>query len=193
MMMEKGGKFMKIYTIGHSNHSKEYFLDMLRDADINYVADIRAFPGSRKHPQYKSENMKEWLQEARIEYDHFPLLGGRRRQSSSVGVELNEGWKNPSFHNYADFTLTKDFIEGLKKLKTQAKKMNVAYMCSERHPARCHRLLVSNWLQANNWEVLHIIDDSKKTTKLVKHELGKWGAMPIIEEDGTVVYPSLYE
>lgn len=78
--------------------------------------------------------MKQWLEEAKIAYCHYLPLGGRRRQSSSIGVELNIGWKNPSFHNYADFTLTKDFTDGLKKLKTQAKKTNVAYMCSERHP-----------------------------------------------------------
>ncbi|MFD2924023.1 DUF488 family protein [Halobacillus naozhouensis] len=184
---------MKIYTIGHSDYSQEHFLEMLKKADIDFVADIRAFPASRKYPQYKKENMEQWLRETGIEYRHFPLLGGRRSQSSQTGEGLNDGWNNRSFHNYADYTLTEEFKSGLKKLKAQAKDSNLVYMCSEHHPARCHRLLVSNWLQANGWEVSHIIDGSKRGPELVSHELGKWGAMPIIEEDGTVVYPELEE
>lgn len=63
-------------------------------------------------------------------------------------------------------------------------------MCSERHPARCHRLVISNVLTVKDWMVWHIIPTTKETT-LTPHELGKWGAMPIIEEDGTIVYPKL--
>lgn len=182
---------MKIFTIGHSVHTQEKFLELLTAADIGFVADIRAFPASRKYPQYKKENMEKWLGEAGIGYRHFSLLGGRRKQSRQIADELNAGWNNQSFHNYADYTLTEEFKDGLKKIKAQAKNVNLAYMCSERHPARCHRLLVSNWLQANRWEVYHIIDDSKGNPKLISHELGKWGAAPIIEKDGTVVYPKL--
>lgn len=182
---------MRIYTIGHSVHSREHFLEMLTAADIKFVADIRAFPASRKHPQYKQENMYQWLAEAGIDYRHFQLLGGRRRQSRKISDELNAGWKNSSFHNYADYTLTDEFKDGLENLKAIAEDINLAYMCSERHPARCHRLIISNWLQANGWDVFHIIDDSKRNPELVGHELGRWGAMPVIEEDGTVVYPEL--
>lgn len=180
---------MKIFTIGHSTHSKEDFIKMLDFANIAFVADVRSLPGSRKFPQFKKEEMEKWLKEEEFSYRHFPLLGGRRGISSMVGESLNEGWKNRSFHNYADYTLTEDFSKGIEKLKTKATSMNVAYMCSERHPARCHRLLLSNWLVANHWEVYHIIDKSKGEVELVKHQLGKWGAMPIIEIDGTVVYP----
>jgi uncharacterized protein (DUF488 family) len=62
-------------------------------------------------------------------------------------------------------------------------------MCSERHPARCHRLIISNWLAANDWDVQHIITNSRDDHDVIGHELGKWGAVPIIEADGTVVYP----
>lgn len=104
---------------------------------------------------------------------------------------MNDGWNNRSFHNYADYTLTEDFLEGVNELQRTAKNHNLVYFCSERHPSRCHRLLISNWLQANGWKVYHIIDNSKNEVELVEHELGRWGAMPIIEEDGSVVYPEL--
>ena len=77
-------------------------------------------------------------------------------------------------------------------LTKKAKKQNVAYMCSESHPARCHRLLISNWLAAHGHDVCHIIHRAKGV-ELDTHQLGRWGAMPIIEEDHTVVYPELKE
>ncbi|MFG6117726.1 DUF488 domain-containing protein [Thalassobacillus sp. B23F22_16] len=184
---------MKIYTIGHSDRYEEQFLEMLEAADIDFVADIRAFPASRKFPHFNQEKLDQWLKEAGLNYQHFPLLGGRRSRSGEIGENLNAGWENRSFHNYADYTLTEDFQKGLEALMTEAKDANVVYMCSERHPARCHRLLISNWLQANGWEVYHIINGSKGHPELVGHELGKWGAMPIVESDGTIVYPLLDE
>jgi uncharacterized protein (DUF488 family) len=189
--LTKGDVLMRIYTIGHSVHSEEYFLEMLGTAGIRYVADIRAFPASRKHPQFKKENMEKWLVEAGVGYRHFPQLGGRRRLSGHTGENLNAGWNNRSFHNYADYTLTDEFKDGLDELKEQASGTSLVYMCSERHPARCHRLLISNLLKAQGWDVCHIIDDSNGQPELISHELGKWGAMPIIEEDDTVVYPEL--
>ncbi|SDD18295.1 Protein of unknown function, DUF488 [Paenibacillus sp. UNCCL117] len=182
---------MQIFTIGHSTHSKENFIEMLGFAQIKFVADVRAFPASRKYPQFGKGEMEKWLSEENISYQHFPALGGRRGISPSVGASLNEGWNNPSFHNYADYTLTEDFAGGMDELVNKAASMKLAYMCSERHPARCHRLLISNWLTANGWEVYHMIDNSRGETELVQHQLGKWGAMPIIEEDGTIVYPKI--
>lgn len=184
---------MDIYTVGHSDYSQEHFLNVLQAAEIQFVADIRAFPASRKHPQFKQEVMEQWLNEAGIGYSHYPLLGGRRSRSGEVGETLNAGWDNRSFHNYADYTLTDSFKEGLATLESKASKLRLAYMCSERHPARCHRLLVSNCLQAKGWRVVHIIDQARQGPQHLPHELGKWGAMPIIEQDGTIVYPELGE
>ncbi|MGA4722050.1 DUF488 family protein [Fictibacillus nanhaiensis] len=182
---------MKIYTIGHYNHSKEQFIKILEAAEISFVADVRAFPASRRNAHFNKENMAQWLREAGIYYRHYPGLCGRRKIAGDVGEQLNEGWNNRSFHNYADYTLTDDFQYALKQLQEQAKEKNLVYMCSEHHPARCHRLLISNWLQANGWDVRHLIPNFKGDPRIVSHELGQWGAVPIIEEDGTVVYPKL--
>ncbi|WLV26065.1 DUF488 domain-containing protein [Aciduricibacillus chroicocephali] len=182
---------MNIYTIGHSTHSEGDFLQMLRDVEIEAIADVRAFPGSRKHPQFGKDVFPEWLEAAGVEYKHFPLLGGRRGESECVGHSLNDGWRNESFHRYADYTLTDDFKAGIDELKVYARDRRIAYLCSERHPARCHRLLISNFLVAKGWTVCHIIDGNKGKTEVVSHELGKWGAMPILEDDGEIVYPVL--
>lgn len=179
---------MKIYTIGHSTHSKDSFINMLLYVDIEVLADVRAFPGSDKFPQFNQETFKKWLAEIDVDYEHFPLLGGRRNRSGVIQEELNNEWNNQSFHNYADYTLTKDFQTGVKRLKEKARKKNAVICCSERHPARCHRLLISNWFTAQGWEVYHIIEQGKNIF-IEQHELGKWGALPILERDGTVVYP----
>lgn len=182
---------MKVYTIGHSEHSKEEFIEMLRHAGIDFLADVRAFPYSKKHPQFNGESMKGWLKSKGVGYEHMTALGGRRGSSSIVGPTLNAGWNNDSFHNYADYTLSEEFSDGIKTLIEKVENHNVAYMCSESHPARCHRLLISNWLKAHDFEVIHIVNQSKDKIELTPHELGKWGAMPILEKDQTVVYPKL--
>ncbi|HLR54791.1 MAG TPA: DUF488 domain-containing protein [Pseudogracilibacillus sp.] len=179
---------MKVYTIGHSNHSKETFLEMLKKVSITYVIDVRSMPGSRKFPQFDQDRMPVWLAENDIEYHHFPKLGGRRNKSKDIADNLNAGWNNQSFHNYADYTLSHSFQEGIKKLTTYATKDNTAYFCAESHPSKCHRLIISNWLAANGWEVEHLIKQQEEI-EMIPHELGRWGAMPIIEEDKTVVYP----
>lgn len=182
---------MEIYTIGHSVHTKDMFIDMLNTAHIDAIVDVRAFPASRKFPQFNQETMKKWLNEAGFDYYHLRQLAGRRNQSRLIQEELNDGWRNQSFHNYADYTLTSDFQDGIKQLYEIANKQTVALCCAERHPSRCHRLLISNWLQANGCKVKHIIDGPKDSIDIITHTQGKWGALPIIEGDGKVVYPEL--
>lgn len=179
---------MKIYTIGHSNHSKETFLEMLQEVSIKYAIDVRSMPGSRKFPQFDQDIMPDWLAENNIEYYHFSKLGGRRNKSKDIADNLNAGWNNQSFHNYADYTLSHTFQEGIKEIVTYASAAHTVYFCAENHPSQCHRLIISNWLVAKGWEVEHLIK-RKEEIEIVPHKLGQWGAMPIIEKDNTVVYP----
>lgn len=180
---------MTIHTIGHYNHTQEQFLEILKDADIDCVIDVRAQPGSNRNPHFNQDQMEDWLADAGVKYVHLPKLGGRRKLSGKVGESLNEGWENRSFHNYADYTLTDEFKQGIEELLSQAENHHVVLMCSERHPSRCHRLIISNYLQANGEQVVHLIPEADGGAKEVEHELGKWGAMPVVEADGTVVYP----
>lgn len=179
---------MQIYTIGHSNHSKEIFLEMLEEVSIKYVIDVRSMPGSRKFPHFDQNVMPTWLAERHMEYHHFAKLGGRRNKSKEVADNLNAGWDNQSFHHYADYTLSETFQEGMKELTTYGEAENTVYFCAESHPSQCHRLIISNWLAAHGWEVKHLIKQ-KEAMEIVPHQLGQWGAMPIIEKDKTVVYP----
>jgi len=180
---------MEIFTIGHSTHTADEFIKLLTDAKIDFLVDVRSFPGSRKFPHFHKDQMKVWLPEAGIDYAHNVKLGGRRNLSKTVNKNVNNSWTNQSFHNYADYTLEAEFQEGLDELKKKASTATVAYFCAERHPARCHRLLISNWLSLNGWNVQHILDGPKGTTLIETHVPGKWGASPILRADNTVVYP----
>ena len=180
---------MDIYTIGHSSHSKDFFDTMLKETGIELLADVRAFPGSRKWPQFSKDEFPLWLEVEGIVYEHFPKLGGRRRKSKDVEEEKNAGWRNQSFHNYADYTLTEKFHQGIEELLQKAAEKRTAYCCSERHPSRCHRLLISNYLTANGHRVLHIIDGKNGAVDIVEHEVGMWGANAVVDDTGLVTYP----
>lgn len=180
---------MEIYTVGHSTHSQQEFLRLLNEAGIEKLVDVRAFPGSRKFPHFHQAQMRHWLPDNDIAYQHCPHLGGRRRKSKEIDNEVNDGWQNQSFHNYADYTLTAEFQEAIEQLQKEAGEQRIAICCSERHPARCHRLLISNWLATHGWQVKHIIDGAKQQTLIEEHQVGKWGAEPVAMDQGELIYP----
>src|SRR5699024_6477607 len=131
--------------------------------------------------------------ESGIAYRHCPLPGGRRSRLGTVADELNAGRKHQSFHNYADYALTADVREGLHQVTRDAENKRGVYICSERHQATRDLLITRNQLQADGWDVQHISEGTEGKTELAGHKLGRWGAMPIIEETGDVVYPKIGE
>ncbi|GAE95371.1 hypothetical protein JCM21714_4603 [Gracilibacillus boraciitolerans JCM 21714] len=104
---------MTVFTIGHYNHSQETFLALLATKEIDCVVDVRSMPGSNRNPHFNKDQLQEWLERAYIDYFHLPKLGGRRSRSGEVGEVLNDGWENQSFHNYADYTLSESFKQGI--------------------------------------------------------------------------------
>lgn len=143
-----------IYTIGHSTHSLEEFLNMLQSFDIKILADMRSLPGSRKYPQFNKEDLKISLEEAGIQYMHLADLGGRRKVKKD---SKNNRWNNVSFKAYADYMETEEFKNAIVKLEHIALEQPTAYMCSEAVWWRCHRSMVSDYLKAKDWSVLHIM------------------------------------
>ncbi len=174
-----------IWTIGHWTCPPDVVLETLGSADIEVLVDVRKMPGSRRSPQFDADEMPSWLDHAGIEYLHLSELGGRRPKRKDVDPALNAGWQNASFKNYADYTLTAEFEAGLAQLTELAGKQHVALMCGEPMPWRCHRLLISNTLTARGWTVVHLMNGGAPKP----HELGQWGAAPVISADGVLTYP----
>lgn len=131
---------------------------MLQSFDIRHLVDIRSFPGSKKFPHFNKENLEISLKENKIIYTHLKDLGGRRKVNKD---SKNTRWQKDSFRGYSDYMETESFANGIKELQEIAEKETTAYMCSEAVWWRCHRSLVSDYLKAKGWKVLHILSKNK--------------------------------
>jgi uncharacterized protein (DUF488 family) len=148
----------EIWTIGHSNKPLEGFVLLLRSHQIEALADVRRFPGSRRYPHFNGELLANSLAGACIEYSHFPELGGRRptRKDSP-----NTAWRNDAFRGYADFMMTEEFQRGIERLLGIAEKKRTAVMCAEALWWQCHRSLIADFLKARGMRVWHIMGEAK--------------------------------
>lgn len=173
---------IEMFTIGHSNHSLERFLDLLRQHGIGLLADIRRFPGSRRCPHFSHENLSKALAAHDIAYCWIEALGGRRSSAESgVADSPNQGLRNRSFRNYADYMMTDEFRRGFEELSALAASKRTAMMCSESVFWRCHRRLVSDHAVARGVEVHHIFPSGEAKPHSLMAEA--------IPHSGGVCYP----
>jgi uncharacterized protein (DUF488 family) len=145
----------RIWTIGHSTRGIDEFISLLEKNGIKLLADVRSWPGSKRHPQYNKEALAKSLSECGIRYEHFVELGGRRKPRRDSG---NTAWRNASFRGYADHMETEDFRKGVERLLDLSRKVGpTAIMCAEALWWRCHRALISDYLKACGVNVMHIL------------------------------------
>lgn len=173
----------EVWTIGHSTHDIETFVDLLERHNIDLLVDIRSYPGSRHCPQFNQSSLMTYFATmTTINYLGLSTLGGRRGKSSNIDPELNAGWRNASFKNYADYITT--YPAGFDMLESLCLAHRVAYMCSEQVPWKCHRSIVSDVMMQRDWQVHHIMP-----TTCIQHRRGAWGPMPSPYGDSLVRYP----
>ncbi len=143
-----------LHTIGHSTRTIDELIAALVAHQIQILADIRAFPMSRRLPQFNRESLEQTLPAAGVRYQWMKALGGYRKKilEESPNIAL----RNQSFRNYADHMLSPEFEQSITELLALAENSRTAYMCAERPYFRCHRMLLSDWLVAHGHEVLHI-------------------------------------
>lgn len=176
-----GGNALRLFTIGHSNHSFEEFLSLLKAFQIRTVADIRRYPSSRKFPHFNSEVLRKLLGKEDIRYIWLEALGGRRHTGKN-DKSPNVGLKSPGFRSYADHMATDEFRAAIQELLSTAATSGTAVMCAEKFYWRCHRRLLSDYLVGQGIEVTHIL----RRDKLCDH---KPAPSAVISGDGTVIYP----
>lgn len=148
-----------IFTVGHSTRSIEDFIHLLQAHAVTRVADVRTVPRSRHNPQFNREFLPESLKTAGIGYTHDPALGGLRRTSSA---SINTGWRNSSFRGFADYMQTPEFGAALTELIALAQKDQLALMCAEAVPWRCHRSLIADALLARGLRAEHIMSPTSR-------------------------------
>ncbi len=140
-----------IYTIGHSNHEIDRFLELLKLHEIVILVDIRSAPSSKYASQYDQKALKISLKEVAIDYKYMgKSLGGRPKEKDVLNYEgkiIREKIEQKDWYK-----------QGIQELIEMSKKhKKVAFMCSEEDPSHCHRgYIVSNTLIEMGVKVLHI-------------------------------------
>lgn len=174
---------LPFFTIGHSNRGIGIFTDLLREAKIELLVDVRKMPMSRFNPQFNRDVLPASLSAFQITYEHIAALGGLRGKERGLPADVNGLWENRSFHNYADYALSEPFHAGLERLLAEGTERRSAIMCSEAVWWRCHRRIIADYLIAAGKEVFHIMGkDDLEPAHLTP------GA--VVRGGGTIVYPA---
>jgi len=149
----------RVLTIGHSNHTVEHFLGLLKAHAVQVVVDARSKPYSKYTTQFDHEALKLALQDAGIRYLYLGReLGGRPE---------GDGFYDDEGHVLYDrVAATSLFLEGLSRLERGIREYTVAMLCAEESPAACHRrLLVGRVLLDHGIRVEHIRGDGRIQTE----------------------------
>jgi uncharacterized protein (DUF488 family) len=169
----------EILTVGHSNHEEDEFVELLRGAGVELIADVRRHPVSRRQPRFERTALAAILLEAGVGYRWLgEMLGGRRRPLPN---SPNGAWESDQFRGYADHMASDEFAAGLAELEDLARKQRVAVMCAEAWWVRCHRRLIADALTARGWRVLHLGANGR----LEEHQLTDFAVV----DGGVVTYP----
>ena len=145
---------MSLFTIGHTNHTHEVFVGLLKQHGINYVLDVRSTPYSRYTDQFNKEIISQVLEDSGIIYRYMGKYFGARQEDRTLYT--SEG--------YLDFEKTREsdqFKSGLHNVKKGLDAgNNIALMCTEKDPFDCHRtIMVSRGFELEGIEVQHILED----------------------------------
>jgi uncharacterized protein (DUF488 family) len=174
----------RFFTIGHSTRSIGEFVDLLTDAQVVLIADVRTVPRSRTNPQYNSDTLAVALSVSQIRYHRLTTLGGLRGRQPDVPADVNAFWENQSFHNYADYAMGGDFHSGLARLRELGRTAPCAIMCAEAVWWRCHRRIIADYLIAAGETVCHILARNHI-------EPARMTAAAKLTPAGTLTYPLL--
>ena len=147
-----------IYTVGHSTHQIDYFLELLQKYSVNCIVDVRSVAASSYNPQYNKEPLSNFLKNNGVTYMHYAEEFGARHTDPDL---LDEDGK-------VDFEKVRkswNFKNGVERLWLGLDKgFTIALMCSEGEPFDCHRFsMVSIALEKDGFDVKHILKD--KTLK----------------------------
>jgi uncharacterized protein (DUF488 family) len=141
-----------VHTIGHSTHSIERFMALLRQYSVTALCDVRSRPYSRMNPQFNREPLKKDLRKAGIKYVFLGEELGARSEDKSC-------YRNGQVQ-YDLLAKTALFRRGIDRIKDGVRQYHVVLMCAEKEPLECHRtILVARRLFEEGVPVMHIHAD----------------------------------
>lgn len=146
-----------VFTIGHSTHSTDEFIAILRQHSVTAVADVRSVPLSRFNPHYNKAIILSSLRAQGIKY----VFLGRELGARSGDRSCYENGRV----QYARLARSESFHRGLDRIMRGAYDHRIALMCAEKEPLECHRtLLVARALVEHGITVFHILSDGSIET-----------------------------
>ncbi len=144
-----------IFTLGHSSHPLKRFAELLSSHQVRGLVDVRSRPYSRHAPQYSKPELQQWAADSGLRY----LFLGR-----SLGglLQLQEG-ETDATQAYRRRAGEADFQQGLDRVLELASELNLALICAEEDPRRCHRhLLLAPQLAVRGVRVAHLRGDGRR-------------------------------
>ena len=177
----------EIYTVGHSNHAAETFLQLLRDNAVDTLVDTRSRPYSKFVPHFNPDEMKFAVTQAGIRYVFLGKeLGGR-----PDGTEFYDAEGHVLYNRVAE---SEGFLGAVAKLERAVVSRRVALCCAEENPSDCHRrLLVGRVLSERGMNVLHIRGDGRiepESELQALEEAARNGQQALFEEEEVAVWRS---
>lgn len=147
-----------VYTVGHSNHTLERFVDLLKRFEIAEVVDVRSAPVSAYAPHFNKVVLQNELPKCEVSYLFMgDELGGR--------PDRLEFYDSSGFVLYGKLSKSFSFNQGIDRLVSESERSRIAIMCSEEDPSTCHRhLLIARVLSERQVHVLHIRGDGSGMT-----------------------------
>jgi uncharacterized protein (DUF488 family) len=165
-----------LYTVGHGARSADELISILKQSEVQTLVDVRAFPSSKRHPQFSRQPLSIALESAGIAYQwQGEALGGFRKGSAN---SPHAALRHPMFRAYAEHMATASFAEAATGLARR--RGRVCIMCAESNPAECHRSLIADWLVAHGHAVVHVLGEGR----MREHALNPAARM----EEGRLVY-----
>jgi uncharacterized protein (DUF488 family) len=145
---------LEVLTIGHSNHTIERFIELLRQHQVTALADVRSAPYSQIQAQFNREALALALKQEGIAYSFLGKeLGGRPADKTC--------YENGRVQ-YQRVAATPIFRSGVERILAGVQSYRIALMCAEREPLECHRaLLVAPELEKAGVAVLHVHADGR--------------------------------
>ena len=144
-----------VYTIGHSNHSMDRLIELLKSNEISEIVDVRSQPYSRFQPQFNRSDIEGPLRAAEIDYLFLGNELGARSNDTSCYVNGRV--------QYQRIAVTKGFGRAIDRVLLESGSHKLALMCAEKEPLECHRtLLVGQALFSRGGSVVHIHSDGRQ-------------------------------
>ena len=132
----------QLIGVGYEGLTISEYIQVLRDLQVSTLVDVRLNATSRK-PGFSKTRLKGYLADAGIPYLHYRELGNPKDNRKGFWDDPSTGSHVQSVNRFKNLILCDDYkVSLLKNLKNMSQCENVALLCYEKAPEKCHRAVL---------------------------------------------------